>query len=399
MNMHSCKVILRVDFNVPINSEGVITDDTRIVKALPTIRQLLAQGVKLIVMSHLGRPLKDLNEDGSIKMSKYSLRPVASRLSELLGIPVSFASDCGGPDSIAKIQDLKDGVLVLLENTRFRKEEEKGDAAWAHSLAALGEFYINDAFGAAHREHATTATIARYFDHDHKAFGQLMDAEVSNAARVLDHPHRPLTAIVGGAKVSDKIALLENLIGLCDHIIIGGGMAYTFLAAQGFNIGKSLCEQDKISLAAEILVKAQERNCRIHLPSDSVCGDRFAPDASVMTTQGPEVKDEWMALDIGPKTIQQFTEVIRLSETIVWNGPMGVFEMPAFSNGTKSIAQAVADATTSKNAFTLIGGGDSVAAINQFGLADKVSFVSTGGGAMLELLEGKNLPGIAAIQE
>ncbi|MFN8280225.1 MAG: phosphoglycerate kinase [Saprospiraceae bacterium] len=399
MNMRSCKVILRVDFNVPINSEGVITDDTRIVKALPTVQQLLAQGAKLIVMSHLGRPLKDLNEDGSIKMSKYSLRPVASRLSELISQPVAFASDCGGPDSMEKIDNLKDGELVLLENTRFRKEEEKGDSEWARSLSALGEFYINDAFGAAHREHATTATIARYFDHDHKGFGLLMDAEVSNASRVLDHPHRPLTAIVGGAKVSDKIALLENLIGRCDHIIIGGGMAYTFLAAQGFGIGKSLCEQDKIGLASEILVKAQERNCRIHLPIDSVCGDRFAPDASVMTTEGPEVKGEWMALDIGPRTVQQFAEVVRRSKTIVWNGPMGVFEMPAFSNGTKCIAQAVAEATTSENAFTLIGGGDSVAAINQFGLADKVSFVSTGGGAMLELLEGKTLPGIAAIKE
>jgi len=226
-----------------------------------------------------------------------------------------------------------------------------------------------------------------------------MEAEVSNAARVLDHPQRPLTAIVGGAKVSDKIALLENLIGLCDHIIIGGGMAYTFLAAQGFGIGKSLCEQDKIGLASEILVKAQERNCRIHLPIDSVCGDRFASDASVMITEGPERAEMWMALDIGPRTVQQFTEVVRRSKTIVWNGPMGVFEMPAFSNGTKSIAQAVADATSSENAFTLIGGGDSVAAINQFGLLDKVSFVSTGGGAMLELLEGKTLPGIAAIKD
>ncbi len=396
--LSSRKVFVRVDFNVPINKDGIITDDTRIVKSLPTIQKLINEKAKIILLSHLGRPLKDLQEDGSINLKKYSLEPVAKRLSEIIAVPVYFAKDCGGSDSIEKISNLKDGEIVLLENTRFKKQEEKGDPDWAKELAGLAEYYINDAFGAAHREHATTATIARFFDSSHKSFGILMEAELDNAARVINHPKRPLTAIVGGAKVSDKIDLLKNLTGFCNDIIIGGGMAYTFLAARGISIGLSICESDKLELARSILSLAEQQHCNIHLPVDSICADRFANDANILTTESEHIPDQYMALDIGPKSIERFTDVIRNSKTIIWNGPMGVFEMPNFEKGTSVIANVVADTTQHKGAFSLIGGGDSVAAINKFGLAEKVSFVSTGGGAMLELLEGKILPGVAAIK-
>lgn len=397
-NLFSKKVLVRVDFNVPINKDGIITDDTRIVKSLPTIENLIQQGAKIILMSHLGRPLKELNEDGTINKVKFSLEVVAKRLSEFVDSKVYFAQDCGGPDSEIIISQLDDGDIALLENTRFNKAEEKGDAVWAEALSKLGDFYINDAFGAAHREHATTATIARFFDKEHKGFGLLMDAELKNANRVLNNPARPLTAITGGAKVSDKILLLENLIDKCDNIIIGGGMAYTFFAAKGINIGKSLCETDKIELANSILNKAKEKNVNIYLPIDSISADKFDNSAKIIITESASVDDEMMGLDIGPKSIELFKKVILESKTIVWNGPMGVFEMSNFSNGTKQIALAIADATKNHNAFSLIGGGDSVAAINQFNLADSVSFVSTGGGAMLELLEGKELPGVYAIE-
>ncbi|MCC6814881.1 MAG: phosphoglycerate kinase [Saprospiraceae bacterium] len=396
-NLHQKKVIVRVDFNVPINKEGIITDDTRIIKSLPTLENLIHQGAKIILMSHLGRPLKELNEDGTINRSKFSLEVVAKRLSQLVSTPVYFSKDCGGKDTLDIVSNLRSGEIVLLENTRFTKDEEKGNPQWAESLAKLGEFYINDAFGAAHREHATTATIARFFDLQHKGFGLLMDAELTNANKILNHPKRPFTAIVGGAKVSDKIALLENLVDHCDHIIIGGGMAYTFFAAQSFKIGKSLCENDKLDLAKSILEKAKNKKVQIHLPIDSLCASKFENSSTIVTTEGIDIPDDLMGLDIGPKSIQSFKQVILQSKTIVWNGPMGVFEMNNFENGTKQIALCIAEATQTNNTFSLIGGGDSVAAINKFKLTEKVSFVSTGGGAMLELLEGKILPGVEAI--
>ena len=394
-NVYDKNVILRVDFNVPIKN-GVIQDDTRIRKSLPTIEYLQKKGARLIILSHLGRPLKDLMPDGSINREKYSLKPVAERLAECLNAPIAFASDCAGTDSFEKIAALQAGQILLLENTRFYKEEEKGDAGWAEQLAGMGEYYVNDAFGAAHREHCSTATIARHFDREHKAFGFLMKEEVENGFRVIRNPSRPLTAIIGGAKVSDKIELISNLIDLCDRILIGGGMAYTFLSAQGYSIGNSLCEADKKDLALELIKKAAAKNVALMLPVDSVYATEFKADAVSAVSTGPSIPDQQMGLDIGPKTIDLYCEAVLHSQTIVWNGPMGVFEMDAFAGGTKAVAQAVAN-VTEKGAFSLVGGGDSVAAIHKFNLDQKVSFVSTGGGAMLELLEGKNLPGISAI--
>jgi phosphoglycerate kinase len=388
-------VLLRVDFNVPID-KGIITDDTRIVKSLVTIKRLLEDNAKLVIMSHLGRPLKSLLPDGQLDKIKFSLAPVAKRLSELLGRDVLFSSDCGGADTKEKLTLLQSGRILLLENTRFYKQEEKGDPAWAEELAHMGDYYINDAFGAAHREHATTATIARFFDKNHKGFGLLMDAELQNAAKVIQHPEKPLTAIVGGAKVSDKIELISNLIDKCDNILIGGGMAYTFFAAQGHFVGNSICETDKLELAKELLEKARTKGVKLLLPLDSIAADSFSNEAKTITTTDANVPEGYMGLDIGPETIKLFNKTILESKTIVWNGPMGVFEMSSFENGTKNIAMTVAEATR-KGAFSLIGGGDSVAAINKYGLDDEVSFVSTGGGAMLELLEGKVLPGVAAI--
>jgi len=395
-NVEGRIVLLRVDFNVPIDAQGNITDDTRIVKSLTTINNLLDRKAKLVVMSHLGRPLKSLLPDGQLDKIKFSLAPVAGRLSELLNQKVMFATDCGGADTNTKLGALKDGQLLLLENTRFYKQEEKGDPIWAEELAKMGEYFLNDAFGAAHREHATTATIARFFDKNHKGFGLLMDAELQNAAKVIDHPKRPLTAIVGGAKVSDKIELISNLIDKCDHILIGGGMAYTFFAAQGYQVGNSICETDKLELAKELLEKAKEKSIQLLLPLDSIAAESFNNDAKKLTTPDVNIPEGYMGLDIGPETIKLFNKTILESSTIVWNGPMGVFEMSSFETGTRNIAMTVAEATK-KGAFSLIGGGDSVAAINKYGLDDEVSFVSTGGGAMLELLEGKVLPGVAAI--
>lgn len=395
-NLTDQRVILRVDFNVPIKN-GVIQDDTRIKRSLPTLLQLIQQNAKIIILSHLGRPLKDLDENGCIKKDLYSLKPIADKLSELLSKPVEFAEDCGGPLSLAKASALNSGHILLLENTRFLKGEEKGDTTIAENLARLGSYYINDAFGAAHREHSSTATIARSFDKDHKSFGLLMEEEVKSAARVLENPERPFTAIIGGAKVSDKIELISNLMNLCDHIIIGGGMAYTFLKAQGYSIGKSLCEPEKLELAKTILEEAERKGTRINLPLDSVMAVSIQATDSIQVSENENIHPEMMGLDIGPKTIRAYSDLIGGSKTIIWNGPMGVFEVEAFSMGTKSIAEAVAKAT-SLGAFSLIGGGDSVAAINKFDLSDQVSYVSTGGGAMLEMLEGKILPGIQAIQ-
>jgi phosphoglycerate kinase len=394
-NLDGETVILRVDFNVPIKN-GVITDDTRIVKSLDTVNALLKSNAKLIIMSHLGRPLKELLPDGSIDFAKFSLQPIAKKLGELLNINVHFAKDCGGPDTLRLLTELKSGEILLLENTRFNKQEEKGDLEWAKSLSTLGEYYVNDAFGSAHREHCSTATIARFFDKEHKSFGLLMDAEVKNASKVMDNPERPFTAILGGAKVSDKINLISSLIDRCDNILIGGGMAFTFFAAKGIPIGKSLCERDKLDLAKSLLQKAHEKNVKIFLPLDSAAADSFSNEAKYYITNEEEIHQDFMGLDIGSQTIEKYNEIILASKTIVWNGPMGVFEMSNFSNGTKQIALSVANATVA-GAFSLIGGGDSVAAINKYELSNQVSFISTGGGAMLEFLEGKELPGIAAM--
>ena len=396
-NLQNKKVILRVDFNVPIKN-GIIQDDTRILKSVPTIQFLMDKGACVIILSHLGRPLKELNQDGSIDKTKFSLEPIADKLGEILNKKILFATDCAEADSLKKIAQLNSGEILLLENTRFYKQEEKGNPEWAKLLSTLGEYYINDAFGSAHREHCSTATIARYFDAAHKAFGFLMKAEVENGARVLKNPARPMTAIIGGAKVSDKIELISSLIDLCDTILIGGGMAYTFLSAQGFSIGTSLCESEKKDLALELIEKARKKNIQLLLPVDSVIGKEFNNNTEIEITTDAFIKKDFMGLDIGPKTRRLYMDVIEKSKTIIWNGPLGVFEMDNFATGTREIAFAVA-AATKNGAFSLIGGGDSVAAINKYELEDQVSFVSTGGGAMLEMLEGKILPGVAAINE
>lgn len=390
------KVLIRVDFNVPVDENFNITDDTRIQKALPTINQVLDQGGAVILMSHFGRPEKKLKADGSIDVEKFTLRHVAAHLATLLDRPVQFADDCIGEQAKAKSTHLDPGEVLLLENTRFHPEESKGDKDFAKKLASLGDIYLNDAFGSAHRAHASTTTIADYFDKNSKGFGLLMEAEIINADKVLKTPERPLIAITGGAKVSDKLLLLEKLIEFADTVIIGGGMAYTFFKARGGNIGNSICENDKTQLALNLLKLAKAKNTTLLLPMDNVAADSFSPDANSQIVDSMNIPDGWEGLDIGPKSIDTFTEAIKSAKTIIWNGPMGVFEFDKFAVGTNAIAQAVADAT-SNGAFSLIGGGDSVAAIAKNGLDDAVSFVSTGGGAMLEYLEGKELPGIKAI--
>lgn len=392
------KALVRVDFNVPFDADFNITDDTRIRGALPTIKHILKEGGSVILMSHLGRPLKKLLPDGTLDVKKHTLEHIVPHLSQLLDRPVQFARDTVGPDAQAKSAALKPGEVLLLENTRFDKKEEAGDPDFARKMADLAEVYVNDAFGSAHRAHASTTTVARYFDQNHKGFGFLMENEIVNADKVLHDPARPLAAIVGGAKVSDKILLLERLIDFVDTLIIGGGMAYTFVKAQGGDIGKSLVEEDKLELALELIEKAKKRGVQLLLPIDSVVADNFSPDANTKVCSSNAIPDGWMGLDIGPKAVDTFSNAILNSQSILWNGPMGVFEMVPFSNGTKSIAESVAKAT-SNGAFSLVGGGDSVAAVTQMGLAEKVSFVSTGGGAMLEYLEGKELPGIKAIKE
>jgi len=384
------KALVRVDFNVPLNKELQITDDTRMRAALSTIKSILQQGGSVILMSHLGRP-----KEGPV--DKYSLRHLLPHLINLLpGTPVYFADDCIGAQAIDLATALRPGEVLLLENLRFYKEEEKGDPAFAAKLAALGTVWVNDAFGTAHRAHASTAVMATQFTSDKRLFGKLMEAEVASAQKVLHQAAVPFVAIIGGAKVSDKILIIENLLERATDIIIGGGMAYTFFKAQGKSIGNSLCEEDRLSLALDLLQKAEQKGVRIHLPADSVVANRFAADADTSVANSGAIAEGWMGLDIGPAAREQFGNIITGAKTILWNGPMGVFEMPAFQEGTKSIALAVARATRS-GAFSLVGGGDSVAAINQFHLSDQVSYVSTGGGAMLEYFEGKVLPGIAAV--
>jgi phosphoglycerate kinase len=395
-NFNQKKVLVRVDFNVPLDKSFRITDDTRIRMALPTIREVLSGGGAAILLSHLGRPLKALQADGTLDVARFTLRHLVPHLSELLGVEVRFCPETVGPTAEAMAAELRPGQVLLLENTRFQKEEEKGDEAFSRRLAALGDVYINDAFGTAHRAHASTTVMARFFEPADKMFGYLMKSEVENANKVLHHPTKPVTAITGGAKVSDKILLLERFLDLVDNIIIGGGMAYTFFKARGGEIGNSLVETDRLDLALALLDKAEAKGVRIYLPEDSLAADKFDNTARTVETASDAIPEGFMGLDIGPKARAAFAEVVHASRTIIWNGPMGVFEMSSFAEGTKAIARAVADATA-KGAFSLVGGGDSVAAVNQMGLADAVSFVSTGGGAMLEMLEGKELPGIKAI--
>jgi len=406
------KAIVRVDFNVPLDKKTfVVTDDTRIRGALPTINKILKDGGSVVLMSHLGRP------EG--RMEKYSLKPVLPVLEKHLGMKVLFADDCLGESAVYMSAALKPGEVLLLENVRFYPEEEGKpllpDTATdeekkaakaemkakqkelARKLSTYAEVYVNDAFGTAHRAHGTTAVIAEYFPKDKIMFGFLINSELAAMDKVLTNAQRPFTAIMGGAKVSDKIMIIENLLNRVDNLIIGGGMTYTFIKAKGGKIGKSLCEEDKLDLALKIIDKAKEKGVNLYLPVDSLNADKFENDANTNVTAVDEVEDSWLGLDIAEKTIREFTAVIANSKTILWNGPMGVFEMEKFSKGTTAIARAIAEATE-KGAFSLIGGGDSVAAINKNGLADKVSYVSTGGGAMLEYLEGKKLPGIVAIR-
>ncbi len=389
-NFKNQRAIVRVDFNVPLNAEFKITDDSRMTAALPTINKILNDGGSVILMSHLGRP-----KEGPVE--KYSLKHLVAHLSTLIGREVKFVNDSIGEQVTSAAAALQSGEVLLLENLRFYKQEEKGDDDFAKQLASLADVYVNDAFGTAHRAHASTTMIANHFPVGKKMFGFLMAAEVANGRKVIQNPARPFTAIVGGAKVSDKILIIDKLLDTVDALIIGGGMTYTFLKAQGLEIGKSLCELDKLEVAQQLIAKAAAKNIKLLIPVDSVVADKFAADAETKIADNHSIPNEWMGLDIGPKTIEQFSDQIKNSKTILWNGPMGVFEMKAFETGTKSVAQAIAEATA-QGAFSLIGGGDSAAAVHQFGYANKVSYVSTGGGALLEFFEGKELPGVKAIE-
>lgn len=383
------KALIRVDFNVPLDENFNSTDATRIEAAKPTIEAILKQGGSVILMSHLGRP-KGVEE-------KYSLKHIVKTASEILGVPVQFASNCIGKEATDATANLKTGEVLLLENLRFHKEEEDGDVAFAKELASLGDIYVNDAFGTAHRAHASTTIIAQFFQ-DKKCFGLLLAKEIESLNKVLKNSKKPVTAILGGSKVSSKITVIENILDKVDHMIIGGGMTFTFVKALGGKIGNSICEDDKQELALEILKLAKEKGVKIHIPVDVVAADAFANDAETKIVDVKEIPDGWQGLDAGPKSLENFKKVIMESKTILWNGPLGVFEMPNFANGTIELGNFIAEATAN-GAFSLVGGGDSVAAVKQFGLEDKVSYVSTGGGAMLEMLEGKTLPGIAAILE
>jgi len=385
------KALIRVDFNVPLDKDFNITDDKRMRAALPTITKILNDGGSVILMSHLGRP-KGGPED------KYSLKHILGDLSRMLDLEVKFADDCIGADAAEKAKDLEPGQVLLLENLRFYKEEEKGDKEFAGKLAKLGDVYVNDAFGTAHRAHASTSIIAEFFPTE-KYFGYLMAEELKNAEKINNNADKPFTAIMGGAKVSDKILLIESLLDKVDNLIIGGGMAYTFAKAQGGEIGTSLLEADRMELCLELLEKAKAKGVNILLPVDTVIADKFDNEAQKKNVDSGQIPADWMGLDIGPKSVELFTDVIKNSKTLLWNGPMGVFEMANFEQGTRAIAEAVVAATKENDAFSLIGGGDSAAAIAKFGLEDEVSYVSTGGGALLEYMEGKELPGVKAIND
>jgi phosphoglycerate kinase len=385
------KALIRVDFNVPLDDDFKITDDKRMRAAVPTITKILKDGGAVILMSHLGRP-KGGPED------KYSLKHILADLSKMLDIEVAFAKDCIGADAASKAKALQPGQVLLLENLRFYKEEEKGDRDFAEKLSKLGDVYVNDAFGTAHRAHASTAIVAEFFPSE-KYFGYLMAEELKNAEKVNHGAAKPFTAIMGGAKVSDKILLIESLLDKVDNLIIGGGMAYTFAKAQGGEIGTSLLEADRMELCLELLEKAKAKGVNLLLPVDTVIADKFDNNAKKDQVESGQIPADWMGLDIGSKTVKLFSDVIKNSKTLLWNGPMGVFEMENFLHGTKAIAEAVVSATKENNAFSLIGGGDSAAAIAKFGLEDEVSYVSTGGGALLEYMEGKELPGVKAIND
>jgi len=386
-NFENKKALIRVDFNVPLNDEFQITDDTRIQAAKPTIIKILEDGGSVILMSHLGRPKGIDNE--------FSLQHIVDKVSEIIGVQVKFAADCVGDVAEKSANELQNGEVLLLENLRFHEEEKTGDLAFAKQLSNLGDIYVNDAFGTAHRAHASTAIIAQFFANK-KCFGFLLAKEIKSIQKVLNESVKPVTAIIGGAKVSSKIDVIKNILDKVNHIIIGGGMAFTFIKAQGGKIGDSICEDDKQQLALDILDKAKEKGVKIHLPVDVVAADTFSNDANTQFVDIYQIPDGWQGLDAGPKSNIAFSFIIAQSKTILWNGPLGVFEMKKFTKGTIELGNAIAEATAD-GAFSLVGGGDSVAAVKQFGFADKVSYVSTGGGAMLEMLEGKTLPGIEAI--
>ncbi|MCA8830991.1 phosphoglycerate kinase [Hymenobacter pini] len=386
-NFAGKRAVVRVDFNVPLDKSFAITDDTRIRAATPTIKKILQDGGSVVLLSHLGRP-KGGPED------KYSLKHIVSRLSQEYGQEVQFADDALQAE--AKTQALQPGQILLVENVRFYAEEEKGNAEFAAKLAKLGNVYVNDAFGAAHRKHASTAVIADSFAPEDRVGGYLLQGELDNARKVLEQAERPFTAIMGGAKISDKILIIEKLLDKVDNLLIGGGMAYTFAKAQGGQIGNSLLEADKMDLALELIEKAKAKGVNLVLPTDSLIADKFANDAETKVAPNNQIPEGWMGLDLGPESIKAFSEVVRNSKTILWNGPMGVFEMSNFAKGTEAVAQAIADATQ-QGAFSLIGGGDSAAAVNQLGFSEQVSYISTGGGALLEYMEGKELPGVAAL--
>ena len=386
-NFKNKKAIISVDFNVPLDENFKVTDATRIEAAKPTIDKILADGGSVILMSHLGRP-KGVEE-------KYSLKHILDKTSEILGVKVKFAANCVGAEANEAAENLKPGEVLLLENLRFHAEEEAGDVDFAKQLASLGDIYVNDAFGTAHRAHASTTIIAQFFPND-KCFGSLLAREIESLNKVLKNSEKPVTAVLGGSKVSSKITVIENILDKVDHMIIGGGMTFTFVKALGGKIGDSICEDDKQELALEILKLAKEKGVQIHIPVDVVAADAFSNDANTQIVDVKNIPDGWQGLDAGPKSLENFKKVILESKTILWNGPLGVFELPKFANGTIELGNFIAE-STENGAFSLVGGGDSVAAVKQFGLEDKMSYVSTGGGAMLEMLEGKTLPGISAI--
>jgi len=390
LNFKDKKVLIRVDFNVPLDDNFNVTDTNRIEAAKATIDKVVNDGGVAILMSHLGRPKGEVND-------KYSLKHIVAKTAEVLGREVTFVDDCIGDNVKAVIDNSKSGDVILLENLRFYAQEEKGDEEFSKALASLADFYINDAFGTAHRAHASTTIVAKYFG-ENKCFGYLLAKEIESLDKVLNSTDKPVTAVLGGSKVSSKITIIENILDKIDHMIIGGGMTFTFIKALGGKIGNSICEDDKIELALEILEKAKEKNVQIHLPIDIVAADAFAADANVQIVPANEIPDGWQGLDVGPKTLESLKPVVAESKIILWNGPLGVFEMEKFANGTIELGNFIAEATKN-GTFSLVGGGDSVAAVKQFGLAPKMSYVSTGGGAMLEMLEGKALPGIKAIQE
>jgi phosphoglycerate kinase len=386
-NFENKKALIRVDFNVPLNDKFEVTDTTRIVSAKPTIIKILEDGGSCVLMSHLGRP--NGVED------QFSLKHIVSYVEEIIGVEVKFINSCVGEEAEAAVASLQPGQILLLENLRFHPEEKKGDLAFAEQLSKLGDIYVNDAFGTAHRAHASTTIIARFF-HDKKCFGNLLAKEIISIKKVMETGEKPVLAILGGAKVSSKITVIENILGKVDHLIIGGGMSFTFIKAQGGQIGNSICEDDKQELALDILKQAKAKGVQVHIPVDVIAADAFSNDANTQVCDIYKIPDGWEGVDAGPKSIELFDKVVNESKTILWNGPLGVFEMEKFANGTIELGNSIAKATKN-GAFSLVGGGDSVAAVKQFGFQDKVSYVSTGGGAMLESLEGKTLPGIAAI--